>query len=250
MHVRRGARRTRRWARPLGVASVAYQDMPSFVVSDRHIAVAALDHVPAARAEDERVIAPPVEQQDHLPLFPERAGASPAERFAPPAQRSPSRGRRSITSTAGIGLSSTRLGMHQPCVLSQLGISPAFQRRRGRAQEHRHAFELRPLDGHVAGVIARRCLLLERALVLFIDDDQPQSPRRRKDRRAGAHDHLHLARARSAASADAARRRSSGCAARPPTKPPRNRRIVCGVRLISGTSTIAWRPLATTRSIA
>ena len=51
-----------------------------------------------------------------------------------------------------------------------------------------------PLDRNVAGVITRHGLLLERAFMLLVNDDEPQPPRRREDRRAGAHDHFHLTR--------------------------------------------------------
>ena len=95
------------------------------------------------------------------------------------------------------------------------GPVPALQRRRGRAEHQRNRFGRGPGHGHVAGVIARRGLLLERRLVLFVQHDQPQVRRGGEDRAAGADHHRHLARRRSAASANAARRRSSGCAARP-----------------------------------
>ena len=132
--------------------------------------------------------------------------------------------------------------LDQP-VLARSGAVPTLQRRRGRAQHQRHPFGRRPGNGHVAGVIARGSLLLERRLVLLVQDDQAQLRRGGEDRAAGAHHHLHLARRRSAASASAARRRSDGCAARPPRRTAqRNRSTVCGVRLISGTSTIACRP--------
>ena len=172
---------------------MAYQDMPSFMVSDRHIAVAALDHVPAARADDERVIAPPVEQQDDLPLFPEGPVHRLPERLAQPAQEALLVAQ--VDHVDGRHRPALDPICHdQPRVLSQLGVSPAFQRRRGRAQEHRHALELRPLDRDVAGMIPRHGLLLERAFMFLVNDDQPQPPRRREDRRAGAHDHFHLAR--------------------------------------------------------
>ena len=49
-------------------------------------------------------------------------------------------------------------------VLAGLRPVPALQRRRGRAEHQRHPFGLGPGQGHVAGVIARGALLLERRL--------------------------------------------------------------------------------------
>ena len=48
-------------------------------------------------------------------------------------------------------------------------------------------------DRHVAPVVARRLLLLERRIVLFVDDDQPEFVERRKHGRARADDDRHLA---------------------------------------------------------
>ena len=111
--------------------------------------------------------------------------------------------------------------------------------------------QLRPLHGDVAGVVARRRLLLERGLVLLVDHDQAEPPRRREHGRAGADDHL---RPRPRRCVCQCRCRSASlrwlCSTATWAKRRRNRRIVCGVRLISGTSTIASRPRATTCSIA
>ena len=78
-------------------------------------------------------------------------------------------------------------------VLARLRPMPAFQRRRGRAQHQRHPFGRGPREGHVAGVVARRRLLLER---------RSRAPRRSRSApgaawgrrpRCGADDDRHLA---------------------------------------------------------
>jgi hypothetical protein len=73
-------------------------------------------------------------------------------------------------------------------VFALRGVLPAFQRRRGRAQHHHRAFQLGPHHGHVAGVVARRLLLLVTLVVLLIHQDQTQIGRGGKDGRAGADD--------------------------------------------------------------
>ena len=85
------------------------------------------------------------------------------------------------------------VGHDQSRISAALGVLPAFQRGRGRAQQHRHALELCPLDRHVAGVISRDGLLLERAFMFLVDHDQAQPPRRGEDRRSGADDDFDLA---------------------------------------------------------
>ena len=82
----------------------------------------------------------------------------------------------------------------QQRVLAALGVVPAFQRRRGRAEDDRHAFHAGPHDGHVAGMVARRQFLLEGGFMFLIDDDQAQLARRREHGTAGPDDDLNLPR--------------------------------------------------------
>src|SRR5438128_9615605 len=70
---------------------------------------------------------------------------------------------------------------------------PAFQRGRGRAKDDRHVLQAGPHDGDVAGMISRRVLLLERVLVLLVDDDEAEVPCRREHGAASADDDLDLA---------------------------------------------------------
>ena len=78
-------------------------------------------------------------------------------------------------------------------VLSLLRAEPRFERRRGRAQDQRNAFQLGPLPGDFAGVIPRRRLLLESRLVLLVDHDQAEMRRGSEDRAARADHDLHAA---------------------------------------------------------
>ena len=57
-----------------------------------------------------------------------------------------------------------------------------LERRRRRAEHADRAGAVRAEDGHVARVVAHALFLLERAVVLFVDDDEPE--RRRPARRA------------------------------------------------------------------
>src|SRR5207248_1292227 len=51
-------------------------------------------------------------------------------------------------------------------------VVPALERRRGAAEDHRAARELRAIDRSVARRIAQAFLLLEGAVVLLVDDDE------------------------------------------------------------------------------
>src|SRR5262249_11478727 len=64
-------------------------------------------------------------------------------------------------------------------------------RRCGGTENQRHIFQLGAAASHLASVIARSRVLLERRLVLFVDDDQTQMRSRCEHGTAGAHDHLH-----------------------------------------------------------
>ena len=65
----------------------------------------------------------------------------------------------------------------QQTVLAAVGVVPAFQRGRRRAEQDRDVFQAGTHDGHVAGMVARRRFLLEGALVLLVDDDEAEFAR-------------------------------------------------------------------------
>src|SRR6516164_6526280 len=69
---------------------------------------------------------------------------------------------------------------------------PTFERRRCRAEQDRQVFKPGTHYGHVAAMIARRRLLLVRALMLLIDHDQAELARRSKYGTASAHDHVSM----------------------------------------------------------
>ena len=73
-------------------------------------------------------------------------------------------------------------------VFALFAIVITFQRRRGRAEHDDGIFHLAAHDGHVAGVVARRLLLLVRVLVFLVHDDEAERFDRRKNRRARADD--------------------------------------------------------------
>ena len=91
-------------------------------------------------------------------------------------------------------------------------------------------------------MIARRFVLLERAFVLFVQHDQPQMRRRRKDRAARADDDLHFAARNPLPMPVPLGIAQMLCSTATLSNRDSNRARVCGVRLISGTSTIACRP--------
>ena len=72
-----------------------------------------------------------------------------------------------------------------------VGSMVRLDRGRGAPEDAHRTGVLRPEQGHVAGVIAKALVLLERRVVLFVDDDQPEIGDRRKQRGARADRHLH-----------------------------------------------------------
>ena len=65
-------------------------------------------------------------------------------------------------------------GQAQPQIAALVRALPAFKRRRGRTQQHRRRFELAAVHREVARRVAGPLLALERRVVLFVDDDQPE----------------------------------------------------------------------------
>ena len=136
--------------------------------------------------------------------------------------------------------------------LEPLEPRPALRARRRAPVDGDRALDRGALRGHGSRVVPRVRLLLERRVVLLVDDDEPEPVDGREDRRARADDD-----ARSAGCAGARARR----AARPPSarsaEPRRDRRSgrgtarrVCGVSAISGTRTIVARSRASAAAAA
>ncbi len=76
---------------------------------------------------------------------------------------------------------------NQPIAFA-LGVGPGFQRRRGRAEQDRNTQQARAKNRHVARRVAHAVLLLERWIVLLVDDDQAKPRQRREDRQPGTED--------------------------------------------------------------
>ena len=91
-------------------------------------------------------------------------------------------------------------------------------------------------------MIARRRVLLERVFVFLVENDQAQMRRRRKHRAARTDHHLHFA-ARDPLPMPMPLGIAQVAVQHRDVAEPRSENVpVCGVRLISGTSTIACRP--------
>ncbi len=73
-----------------------------------------------------------------------------------------------------------------------------FERRRRRTEHGDGARAMRPEDSHVARVVARSLLLLERAVVFLVDDDETELLHGREKRRARANGDRHASRAKPA----------------------------------------------------
>ena len=149
----------------------------------------------------------------------------------------------SIAVTAGSTAPPCRVGRVMPAVAAGLDVGQRLQAGRGGDQHRRRRAEARAHHGHVAGVVDDALLLLERGLVLLVDDDQAEVGERQEQRGAGAdHD-----RRRASATARQVMRRTrevrSECQTAGATPKRRsNRSSHCEDSAISGSSTSAWRP--------
>ena len=68
------------------------------------------------------------------------------------------------------------------CILTPLDIVERFQRGRGRTKHTDRLIQQRPVDGHIATMIAGRILLLVRGLVLLIHNHELEILHGREDR--------------------------------------------------------------------
>ena len=187
---------------PLAVAAVmAGDEVPVAVQHEGHVAVGAQPYPPAGAAGEE--VGPPtaVEQQDRL-----AAGAAQV------GQRHARLGVKRLVAVAHV---EHLHGGHRAAV-DALGETQALHGqhalgpRRGAAEDEHRAVAGGALAGDRAGVVARVALVLVGALVLLVDDDQPDVVKRREHRRARADAHPRLAGAQAhplvVALADAQRR--------------------------------------------
>ncbi len=84
-------------------------------------------------------------------------------------------------------------GQLEAAVAARGDVGEALQRRRGRTQHHRHAQRARADDREIARVVAPAVLLLVRAVVFLVDDDQSRMCQWGEYRRARAEHHRRLA---------------------------------------------------------
>ena len=80
-------------------------------------------------------------------------------------------------------------GKAQQAVAAAARGQPGFQRRRGRAEHHRHAALRGERDREIAGAVTHALLLLVRGVVLLVDHDGSQPRHRREHRQPRAHHH-------------------------------------------------------------
>ena len=73
------------------------------------------------------------------------------------------------------------------------GCPGSLERRRRGAQHHRRALHLRPLEGHLPGMIPGRLLAAVTLFMLLVDHDDPEIRKRRKQRRPRADHHIQVA---------------------------------------------------------
>ena len=94
-----------------------------------------------------------------------------------------------------------------PAITSALRMDERLERRRRGAEHHRHAPLPRAPDRDVAAMVANAVLLLERRIVLLVDDDEPEPRQGREDREPRAEDEIGRAARRLAPVAQALARR-------------------------------------------
>ncbi len=82
--------------------------------------------------------------------------------------------------TGSADATTARPEQHEPLVPAPPCLMQRLQGRRRRAEHDRDAALPRPPHGNVAPVIAHAFLLLERCIVLFIDDDETEARHRRE----------------------------------------------------------------------
>ena len=171
-------------------ANVAGQlrDIP--VVGERDAAIRALADMPAGVAHHGRREASAIEEENGLlavgeSFFDRLQQSGRADGFRPAGSRC----------FAQVEHSNHRhptvidtLRESQQSVFARAAIVPAFHRGRGAAENDCASFALRPQNGHIPGVVARRLLLLVGPFVFFIDNDDAEPFQRREDSASRADD--------------------------------------------------------------
>ena len=126
----------------------------------------------AAVAHQHRRVAAPVDEDEALLAAPEPLG----DRFEQP-RGEPVAAARAASSGDAFDAGRPRvdaLGQLDERVAPARRVVIALERRRRRPEDDRHPALARAHDGQVARRVAEAFGLLERGVVLFVDDDQPQ----------------------------------------------------------------------------
>jgi len=167
------------------------------VISERYIAVAAVQCMPAAWAVNKMAVAPPIQQQNRLfptgEHFPQRLLHRRTDQlrlFCPTALK-----RRQHVDDLHLRQRQIMHPMlhHNPAVgTSPHTVMQRFQRRRCRPQQADRPGQLSPLNRRIPSMITRHHILFVAGLMLFIDNNQPQPAHRCKNRRARTNHHIGL----------------------------------------------------------
>ena len=232
------------------IAVMADQLAPAGVQGQRAFAARAVGVPAAAVAQQHRRIATTVAEHQRLLAAGHACRATAAEQRRRQAVIQPLRAHVDDLHLRRADRARARAQV-QAAVATGVDVGQRLQRRRAGAQHDRHAERARAHQRQVAGVIAEALLLLVGGVVLLVDDDQAGLRQRREHRRARAEDDPGLAaRARSQARARSPSDRLECSTSTATPSRSRRRRTVCGASPISGTSSRACRPCASTCSIS
>ena len=170
-------------------APVAHEATAAAVPRHRHRAVLALHGFAATRAQQHWRVAAAVQEQQHLvaraqPLLHQQlqrarqhdAGTSLLLRLAA----------KVLHDDLGQRAGACALLQRQQLIDAATRLADGLQRRRRRTEHDGSALDLAARDRHLARVVARRAVLLERRLVLFVEDDEAEVLQRREQRRTRA----------------------------------------------------------------
>ncbi len=170
-------------------AVVAHEPLPAAVEGEGDRAVRAVLDPAAAAALDEIRVPPAVEEDDRLlaPLeAPLERGEQLRRQDLPPPPHVDDLDARHLETS---GTRAEREVTH----LARAGRLVRFERGRGGPEKEHRSLAIGPEARRPHRVVARLVFLLERGVLLLVDDDDAETGDRREHRRAGADDHADLA---------------------------------------------------------
>ena len=177
------------------------------MVGHRDDAVLAADHLAAGPAEHHRRETAPVQKQNALLAGGQRRAQRLRQRCR---QQTVGAGRMAAQVDDGhLGERPRRrpFGERQAHEPAARDVVRALQRRRGRAEDRQRAGVLRADQRQIAPVVAHAFFLLERGIVLLVDDHHAERPHRREHRGARAERDANLARTETPPGGEALARR-------------------------------------------